>query len=225
MVEKSKTSRSVVIILLAAGGSTRMMGADKLVRSIGAESLLRKAAREACASDARRILVVLRPGDSARREALAGLKLEIIENAHWTTGMSSSIQAGLNAAQHDATAAIIALADMPQITAADFNRLIRAHEAGTLGTICRATAEDGTPGHPVLFGSAHFERLRNLSGDQGARAILGAHSGLIVPVVLKGDRALSDLDTPRDWERYLGRRSGRSNRDDPGGTSKSLKEV
>ena len=42
------------------------------------------------------------------------------------------------------------------------------------GEILRATAADGRPGHPVLFGRRFFGQLAALKGDRGARSVIAA---------------------------------------------------
>jgi molybdenum cofactor cytidylyltransferase len=60
-------------------------------------------------------------------------------------------------------------------------------------------AEDGTPGHPVLFGRRFFEALAGLSGDRGARDVVTASPEFIADVAMAGRGPLVDLDTPEDW--------------------------
>jgi molybdenum cofactor cytidylyltransferase len=44
-----------------------------------------------------------------------------------------------------------------------------------------------------------------LTGDTGAREVLKRHSDRVHLVPLKGDRALTDLDTPEDWAAWRAR--------------------
>lgn len=189
----------VAAVLLAAGASSRMRGADKLLEAVGGLALLRHAAKALAASQADEIVVVLRPGDDARREALSGLSIRIVENPQAAEGMGASIRAGMAAISPKADAALIALADMPDIGAADIDALIAAYDAEEGREIIRAAAEDGAPGNPVLFGRRFFEPLRALEGDEGARGILAAHADLIRLIPLKANAARTDLDTPEDW--------------------------
>lgn len=84
----------VSAVLLAAGASSRMGGRDKLLECIDGEPLLRRAARALLASRADETLAVLRPEDDARRAALEGLDVKIVENPGAAEGMASSIRAG-----------------------------------------------------------------------------------------------------------------------------------
>ncbi len=192
----------VSAILLAAGSARRMRGRDKLLERIGGEPVIARSARALAASGADEVVAVLRPGDPERAAALAGTGARPVENPRAAEGMGASIAAGVAAVRPDADAVLIAMADMPEIGAAEIDRLIAAFDAQEGREIVRATAEDGTPGHPVLFGRRFLEPLRALSGDEGARAILKEHADFLVEVALPGRAAVTDLDTPEDWEAW-----------------------
>lgn len=187
------------ILLPAAGASSRMRGADKLVQPVGGQPLLARQARAALATGAP-VIVTLPPPDHpfspARLAAIGGLALARLEVAGAAEGMAASIRTAVAALPAATTGLLILLPDLPELDTEDLQRLLAAHEAAP-GTICRATAEDGTPGHPVLFPARLFPALAGLHGDQGARAALAGERPL--PVPLPGRRATRDLDTPEDW--------------------------
>lgn len=203
-------------VLLAAGSSSRMQGADKLTEEVDGAPLLRRAAEALIASQAEEVVVVLRPsisersdtqGEDARRTALEGLAVRIVENPLAAEGMGASIRAGVAAISPEADAALIALADMPEIGPADIDALIAAFDAAEGREIIRATTPEGAPGHPVLFGRRFFEALRALEGDEGARGVLLAHGDLLRDVPLASAGARIDLDTQEDWAAW---RKGRA---------------
>ncbi len=195
----------VAAVMLAAGSSSRMRGRDKLLEDIGGTPLLRRAADRLTASKADHVIAVLRPDDTARRAALAGSGVTLTENPLAAEGMGASIRAGMTAIPAECDAVIIALADMPAITATDIDSLIAAYDAEEGREIIRAAGRDGRPGNPVLFGRRFFEVLRICEGDEGARAILAAHADLVRLVPLTADAALTDLDTPEDWAAWRSR--------------------
>ncbi|MGF1446079.1 MAG: NTP transferase domain-containing protein [Pikeienuella sp.] len=197
----------VSILLLAGGASRRMRGRDKLLEEIDGEPLLARTARAALASAADETLVVLPPGASGRIAALDGLGLRFIEAARAPEGMGASIASGLAALSPAADAVLLLFADMPEIGAPEIDRLIAAFDPAEGRAIVRATTEDGTPGHPVLFGRRFFEPLRALAGDAGAREILAEHRDFVVDLPLPGQAALTDLDTPEAWAEWRGRAS------------------
>lgn len=195
-----------VILLLAAGRATRMRGADKMQEPVpgpfGDQPLLTAMARRCLRAGPTR--VVLGPGQAARRALLEGLEVEVLE-APEGAGMAASIVAGVAGLD---TSVLVVLADMPDVTAADLHLLI-ALSGQAPDAILRAAAEDGTPGHPVLFPADLLPELAALTGDTGAREVLKRHEDRVHLVPLEGARALMDLDTPEDWDAW---RSGASTR-------------
>ncbi|MCA8868988.1 MAG: nucleotidyltransferase family protein [Rhodobacteraceae bacterium] len=192
------------ILLLAAGQSSRMGTADKLLQTIRDQPLLGRVARMCLDAGVAKVAAVLRPGDDRRRAVLpAGV--EIVENPEFAEGMASSIRAGLKAVARDTRAVVVVLADMPDVSASDIRALVAAFDPDQGKTICRAMTVDGAPGNPVLFGREHFADLAALRGDKGANAFLKANPGATRLVPTHGENARTDLDTPLDWADYLKR--------------------
>ncbi len=189
----------VTALVLAAGASRRMRGRDKLMEPVAGMPVLRRVVEAALASRADRVLVVLPPDAQARRGALAGSAAEIVVAQDAAEGMAASLGAGMRALGEATDAVVILLADMPETEAAGIDRLIAAFDPEERREICRAVAEDGTPGHPVLFGRRFFEALAGLSGDRGARDVVTASPEFIADVAMAGRAPLVDLDTPEDW--------------------------
>jgi molybdenum cofactor cytidylyltransferase len=190
----------VAAILLAAGAGRRMRGADKLLEPVAdGRPILRAAAEAALASQADLTVAVLPPGAEARRAALAGTGVEIVEAADWAEGMAASLRAGLRAVADRAEAVVVLLADMPEVGPGAIDRLIAAFDPAEGREICRAVSAAGEPGHPVLFGRRFFETLAGLTGDRGAREVLREAADFVTDVPTPGRGAVVDLDTPEAW--------------------------
>ena len=183
----------ITILLLAAGASSRMGGADKLAREIDGEPLLRRATLAALGSDAN-VVVVTTPD---RTKLIHDLDVQAVAGG---ADMSDSLRAGL--ADLEADAVIISLADMPDITADHYKNLINAYDRKQDRLICRAISDTGTPGHPVLFDARFFGELRDITGDTGPKSVILRHSDVLVNVPTPGSSAVTDLDTEDDWEKY-----------------------
>ncbi len=194
--------RNVAVILLAAGQSRRMKERDKLLEMVDGQAMLHHAARAALESRADTVFVALPPQADARRARLAGLAVRPIEAVDFAEGMGGSLRNAMAEIGEGYDAVIVALADMPEITPAHYNALIKAYDPGTQREICRAMSEDGQPGHPVLFGQRFFENLAAASGDAGAREILRSSAEFIYNVKTAGRGAVLDLDTPEAWENW-----------------------
>ena len=89
-------SNETAIIILAAGGSTRM-GTPKQLLQFEGRTLLRRAAQTALATDCRPVVVVLGASAETMRQELHGLDVVIVENANWQTGMAGSLRTGIKA--------------------------------------------------------------------------------------------------------------------------------
>ena len=196
--------------ILASGSSSRMGGRDKLMETVDGAPILRRAAEAALASRADETLVVLPPGAEARRAALDGLPVKIVENPEAAEGMAASIRAATRAATPEADALILCLADMPEVGAAHLDALTAAFDPGEGRAICRAADARGRAGHPVLFGRRFFEALARLAGDEGARSMVREHPDLVETVPTPGEGATVDLDTPEAWAAWRSAREGGS---------------
>jgi molybdenum cofactor cytidylyltransferase len=113
--------------------------------------------------------------------------VEIVEAADAGDGMAASLRAGLAAVADRADAVVVVLADMPEVGAGAIDRLIAAFDPEEGREICRAVAEDGRPGHPVLFGRRFFETLAGLTGDRGAREVLREAAEFVTAVTYAND--------------------------------------
>lgn len=189
----------IAILILAAGASSRMRGRDKLLEDIEGVRLLSRVVTRAVASGLP-VFVAL-PGPDHPRAKLIG-EAQPVYVADASEGMGASIRAGVAALARGAGAVMILPADMPDITTADMEAMRDAFRAAP-NQVHRATAADGTPGHPVVFPARLFPALMALQGDAGARAVLRDEAVNLVP--LPGRHALIDLDTPEDFAEWRAR--------------------
>src|SRR5205823_3820249 len=108
---------NIATVILAAGTSSRMGAAHKLRLPLGnGRNVLQHSVAQALAWQPLRCLVVMQPGMDDLRAALTDLPLDIIANAEYATGMSSSMRAGIAALSLDIDAALILLGDEPYIS-------------------------------------------------------------------------------------------------------------
>lgn len=194
---------SVALLLLAAGGSTRM-GRPKQLLDYHGRPMLRHSVEQALGSRCHPIIVVLGSDAEACAAVLHGLPplVSTAINEEWMQGMGSSIRVGLAAMQErapEARAVVIALSDQPLITPAFLDRLVRVHIEQDASMV--AASYDDQPGVPALFARSLFPRLAALDVHAGAKALLqGAGSEL---VTIPAPQAAIDVDTPEDYARLL----------------------
>lgn len=182
-------------LILAAGRSTRMGSANKLLAEVEGAPMVLRAIDAALASQAAKAVVVT--GHDAERVAIAiaGRKVTVVHNPDYATGMSTSLHRGLAAFEDSVDGVIVCLADMPRVTAATLDRLIAAFDPVEGRAICVPTW-NGKRGNPVLWAKRFFPEMAEIHGDTGARHLIGEHGDLVCEVAMADDAVLIDVDTP-----------------------------
>ncbi|HZV17271.1 MAG TPA: nucleotidyltransferase family protein [Sphingobium sp.] len=180
----------IALALLGAGRSVRFGSADKLMTPLCGRPLI------AWAADTGRMLpaewhLLVAGGDAALAAAAPGYRL--IANPAPEQGLSGSLRIAVDEASRlGAAALVVLLGDMPFVTPAHLHQLVAAfggHEAQPVFT----KPPQGAPRPPALFPAACFATLRQLDGDQGARALASG-----APLVTADSQSLLDIDTPDD---------------------------
>ncbi|MBE1488788.1 nucleotidyltransferase family protein [Plantactinospora soyae] len=180
-------------LVLAAGAGRRYGGPKALVRLDG-QLLVERAVRLARDGGCVPVVVVLGAAAPVVRSRADLGDARPVENPDWSTGMGSSLRAGLAAlADTDAVAALVLLVDMPGITAEAVRRLVALAAPDRL-----ATAGYGTRrGHPVLLGRTHWTEVSaSAVGDVGARPYLRRNAARLEVVPCDDVADDADLDTP-----------------------------
>ena len=183
---------NTVLILLAAGRSQRMGDVGSkleqpfLARPLGlhvAVALEEMPFRQRCA-------VV---SDSCSLD-FGAHGFEVLVNDDPARDLSSSVRLGMRCAMaHDPEAVLVALADMPRVTATHIYRMLDAADSAD-AVVASSNGEHPSP--PAIFGRAHFDTLLNVTGDEGARDLIRAGRHVVTNAA-----ELIDVDTPEELER------------------------
>jgi molybdenum cofactor cytidylyltransferase len=184
----------IAAIVLAAGQSRRM-GRNKLLIELGGKTLVERAVDSALAARAAPVIVVLGHQAEEIRTRLAGREIVLVDNPHYAEGLSTSVKRGIQALPPQADGAVICLADMPGIDSRLIGRLIAAFSP-VEGREIVLPVRQGQRGNPVLWGRRFFGDLLGLSGDAGARQVIGAYPDYLTEIEAEDDGVLIDLDTP-----------------------------
>lgn len=190
---------TVGVVLLAAGGSSRLGRPKQLVVHEG-RTLVRRAAEAAVAAACGPVVVVLGAHPQAVAAELAGLPVHTVEHGDWAAGPGGSLQAGLRAltagdARMEAVA--VMLCDQLRVDAAHLRALVDAWRR--TGADVVASAYEGTRGVPALFSRALFPELEALPPSQGARGVIAHQPSRVAEVPLPGGG--EDVDTAADLAR------------------------
>lgn len=192
--EGTAKAARVGAVLLAAGRSSRMGGPNKLLARFDGVPLARRTAERLAASGAGPVVAVVGHQAAQLRGLFEGLPLTVVENPDFASGLAGSLKAGIRALPPDIDGAFVALADMPGVTTADYDRMIAAFRKHGGLAVVRATA-GGQRGNPVILPRALIARIEELEGDTGARHLIETGGLEIVDVEL-GEAARVDVDTP-----------------------------
>lgn len=179
----------VALVLLAAGRSRRFDG-DKLT-----EQFLDKPLAYHVVTALENIPFC------ARIAVVSGTALDfpargydVVENPEPSLGQARSLHYGVSRARDAGCEyVLVALADMPRVTAAHIYRLFDA--ANGPDTIV-ASSDGVRPMPPALFGQGRFDALLALEGDEGARALIRAGRHVVATPA-----ELVDIDTREDLEK------------------------
>ncbi len=181
-------------LVLAAGRSTRMGDANKLLATLDGIPFVTRAVNAALAARVAQVLVVTGHEADRIQAALAGRPVSFAYNRDFAEGMATSIRCGLAALRPDLDAVIVLLADMPRITADEVDRLIAAFDPRAPGIV--VPVKDGRRGNPVLWPRRFFREIMELTGDAGARSLIERHADRVTAVPFDTDAIFADADTP-----------------------------
>ena len=181
-------------IVLAAGTSSRF-GRTKQLLELDGKPLVQHAVDAAAGAGLDDVVVVL-GHDAERVEAALRLPSNgrTVVNPNYERGQSTSLAAGLEAADAGSEAAVVLLADQPRITSAHVLTLIHGFQARR-PRIARLRFRDG-PG-PALLSREIWPEAMCVEGDTGARGLIAEHPQWVDDVSVDENSPV-DLDTAED---------------------------
>lgn len=180
-------------LVLAAGRSSRFGPEDKLLADLGGRPLAAHAAAAMAGTPLDRRIVVV--GSESVAALFPGFEVVLIDNAE--TGQAESLRAGVAAADGSGRL-LIALADMPFVTAAHLEAVLA--RCGAEGS---ASHDGARPMPPACFPASRFAALMALTGDRGAGGLLRHLPPEALVAAPEG--MLMDIDTPEALDRARGR--------------------
>jgi len=189
--------------VILAGGASLRLGRPKQLLPLGERPVLAHTVGNALRSTLDDVIVVLGHEAAAIQAHIDFGLARVIVNDRYHEGQSTSLVAGLGALPPDAGAALFILGDQPLIGPAVLDALVAAYRQ-TASPIIMPTYE-GRRGNPVLFRRSLFPALARITGDQGARGVIAAHTQDVLTIPIADPPPTDDLDTQADYERLLAR--------------------
>ncbi len=185
----------IAALVLAAGRSSRMGQANKMLQTVDGQPMLSWALNAVEASACCHTVVVTGHETDAVSPLLAGRDLLAVHNPNFAGGLSSSLKAGLRALPDNVDGVMVVLGDMPRVNAGHLDRLIAAFNPLEGRAIVVPTFE-GKRGNPVLWSIEFLAAMQSLDGDRGARPLFEEFSDRLAEVEMADGAVLLDIDTP-----------------------------
>jgi molybdenum cofactor cytidylyltransferase len=187
--------RQVAGLVLAAGRSRRMAPLNKLlVADSQGVAMVTRVVDNVIASGVRPVLVVTGHERERVEEALAGRPILFVHAEDYAEGLSASLKAGLAALPPEPEGVLVALGDMPLVDSGVMARLLAAFDPEEGRAIVQPTFR-GKQGNPVLWGREFLPEMMAITGDVGARQLVGKHADRLIEVEVADDGVLRDFDT------------------------------
>ena len=191
------TRPMISAIVLAAGESTRMGRHNKLLLPFENQPLIGHIVQTVLLSEVDEVVVVLGHQADRVREALTACDVAFAHNPRYREGMTTSIQAGVQAASEQTAGLMICLSDLPMIEPADLNQVMAAFREAVQQDprpIIRPVYQT-QPGNPVIF-SAHYKPAILAHQDlKGCQNIIKQNHAKVIKVEMTTDHVLRDVDT------------------------------
>jgi len=191
---------SVAAIVLAAGMSSRMGHANKLLCELGGKPVIARVLDQLQQSTLGKIIIITGHQREQIERQLHSLDQRAVFNPDFENGMSTSIRAGMAALPEIIQAVIICQGDMPFVSANVINQLINAHIENPAKVI--APAFMGKRGNPLLWPRRLFPVLESLEGDCGARHVLKKFNDEILEQDVDNIGILLDIDSPEALQSF-----------------------
>jgi molybdenum cofactor cytidylyltransferase len=193
-------------VILSAGASSRM-GRPKALLPVGpgGETFLARIVGSLRAAGLDQIAVVVGADATPIRAEVvrSGPDIRVVENPDPSRGQLSSLVAALDALDRPAVEALLVIPVDQPLVAVDTIRAVIAAYLRTRPLIVRPACSH-RHGHPVIFDRSMFHELRSADLAAGARAVVARHAGEVVDVPVEDEGAFVDIDTPEDYERWIG---------------------
>jgi molybdenum cofactor cytidylyltransferase len=190
-----RSAPTIAAVVLAAGRSRRMAPHNKLlVADRTGKTMIARVVDNVLSSNARPLLVVTGHQSEQIQHILGGRPVRYVHAADYAEGLSASLKAGIAAIPAECSAALVCLGDMPLVTGRMIDRLLSAYDPDEGRLIVLPTFR-GKQGNPMLWDRRFFPEILQISGDSGARFLLGKHIEVVAEVEMADDAVLRDFDT------------------------------
>ena len=190
-----RSAPTIAAVVLAAGRSRRMAPHNKLlVADKTGKPMIARVVDNVLSSKARPVIVVTGHQAEQVEHILGGRPVRYVHAQDYAEGLSASLKAGIAAVPEDCAAAIVCLGDMPLVTGRMLDRLLESYDREE-GRLIVLPTFHGKQGNPMLWDRRFFPEILQITGDSGARFLVGKHVEAVAEVEMADDAVLRDFDT------------------------------
>jgi molybdenum cofactor cytidylyltransferase len=190
-----RRARKVAALVLAAGRSRRMAPHNKLlITDRTGKPMVCRVVDNVLSSNARPILIVTGHQAEQIEHALGGRPVRYVHAADYAEGLAASLKAGIAAVPPECAAALVCLGDMPLVNGRMIDRILSVYNRDEGRLIVMPTFR-GKQGNPMLWDRRFFPEILEITGDSGARFLVGKHPAHVAEVEMADDAVLRDFDT------------------------------
>lgn len=193
-------SPKISALLLAAGSSTRMGAANKLLLPYQNKVIVQHLIQELASAKIDELIVVLGFEDESVKAKIPS-HIRTVFNEQHRSGMTSSIQTGVRAANPSHQGYMICLADQIMMKTADYNQIISEWQTNfLLDPACIVLPfYQQQRGNPVIFSSCYKNEILEHPAGNGCKAIVQKHKAHLHKIEMNNQHVLIDIDTPGDY--------------------------
>lgn len=194
------------VALVMAAGQSRRFGSDKRKAVVGDGKSLLASTIQSIPNTYRRVFVAVRPDDNTFSLNLPD-HVYVIRCLHALEGLSSSMaeafaaiedycitcyESDVESASTSVESIAVILGDMPFIDESTHTLL---HRSSGAQVIVRPIY-NGQPGHPVIVGREYWGKVKELRGDDGAKAVLADAN--VTQISVDDPGVIRDIDRQKD---------------------------
>ena len=184
--------------LVLAAGASRRMGSPKQLLAVRGKPLLELVVGQVNASNLDDVLVVLGAAADEIQGRVDLGRARVLINPEHSSGMASSLRAGVVSLGPDVDRVVVILGDQPDVDAVLLNRLLDLQASS--GLPAAALSFNGLLHPPVVLGRELWGDLMTLEGDVGCRAVIRGRPEQVVSFAVETDLTHPvDIDTPSDY--------------------------
>ena len=199
---KGSADKAKIGAVILAAGQGRRAGLNKLmVEGQDGLPMFMHAVNAAIASQAKPVFVITGYRHEELEEWLDKLDVNVIYNPAFESGVKTSIRLGLKAMPSSCDGALLIPADMPNLGAAEINKLIAKFDTAKDKQLVFFTHK-GVKQNPLIWSKSLYDKADLVPENSEFRVVFAEHADYSKAVELKDASKLLDINFPNDIKEY-----------------------